>query len=337
MQQEFQARKHLVSGSKRQYAVSSVELFSEAANLLRTKGQLYGRLEFAAPWGFEFPGGKGICLMVIGGSCFLGVNGEAPLTPLVGGDFVFLSTPQSYSLCSDPRIPLRPMQEVISPEAFRQSRLITYGEDGGTRTSLIAGCFTLATPESEWLASYLPPVLHVSAANAHSPHWFQATLQFIEAEITQDLPGSSAVVDRLAEVLFVHAVRTRIAAPGQDRSPSWLSALSDPQMAAALRLMHTQPGQPWTVPALAHSVSMSRSAFAARFRALVGVTPLDHLTEWRMVRAAGLMREDRGMKLAAIASAVGYESESAFGKVFRRIMGVSPGTYRRADWGGYAG
>src|SRR5258707_15131845 len=91
--------------------------------------------------------------------------------------------------------------------------------------------------------------------------------------------------------------------------------------------MHAEPGRAWTVPELARRVSMSRSAFAARFRALVGETPLYPLTQWGMVRAASMMRESRPMKAAAIASAVGYESESSFGKVFRRVMGISPGKY----------
>lgn len=106
-----------------------------------------------------------------------------------------------------------------------------------------------------------------------------------------------------------------------------LRALADPQMAGALRLMHTEPGHPWTVPELARAVSMFRSAFAARFKALVGRTPLDHVTEWRMVRAAGMMREGRHLKLAAVAAAVGYESESAFGTVGRmpeRCCWVTP-------------
>ena len=307
-----------------------MDVLSETINLLRTKGQLYGRLEFAAPWGFKLPGGKGICLMVTRGACFLGVDREASLVPLVGGDFVFLSAPESYSLRSSPEVRLRSIEEVTSAEAFWRSRVIAYGGNDGLRTSLIAGCFTFATPESEWLARHLPPILHVSASGAHSPQWFQSTLQFIEAEIAQDFPGSAAVVDRLAEVLFIQAVRTRITAHYRNDNPSWLRALADPQIAAALRWMFTEPGRPWTVPELARAVSMSRSAFAARFRELVGTTPLDHLTRWRMVRAAGIIQEGRPLSLAAIATAVGYESESAFGKVFRREMGVSPAKYRRA-------
>lgn len=307
---------------------------SETVNRLRTQGHLYGRLEFAAPWAFRFPGHKGICLMVTRGSCFLGVDEQEPSVPLVGGDFVLLSAPRNYSLRNSPDATLRPIEEVISEAAFRHSRLIRFIEGGGPRTSLIAGCFTFATPESEWLARSLPPIIHVSSPGAHSPQWFQSTLQFVEVEITQDQPGATAVVDRLAEVLFVHALRTHISIANRHESPSWLRALSDPQIAMALGMMHSEPDQPWTVTELGRAVSMSRSAFAARFKELVGVTPLDHLTEWRMVRAAGLLREKPSMKLEAVAAAVGYESESAFGRVFRRQFGVSPASYRRAHWEG---
>lgn len=306
-----------------------MDLLSELVDRLRTEGQLYGRLDFAAPWGFRFPGRKGICLMVTRGSCFLGVDDQEPLVPLTGGDFVFLSAPQTYSLRSSPELGLRAMEQIVSEEEFRRSRHISFGS-GGVRTSLIAGCFRFATPESEWLAGYLPPVLHVSTPGAHSPQWFQSTLQFIEAEIVQDLPGSAAVVDRLAEVLFVQALRTRISSPAPGEKVSWLHALPDPQVGAALRLMHQEPGRAWTVPELAQAVAMSRSAFAARFKELVGSTPMDHLTEWRMVRAASLLRERPDLKLGAVAAATGYESETAFGKVFRRMIGLTPAQYRRA-------
>jgi AraC-like DNA-binding protein len=305
-----------------------MDLLSEMVDRLRTEGRLYGRLEFRAPWGFWFPGDKGICLMVTRGSCLLGVDEQQPLVPLVGGDFVFLSAPRTYSLRSSPEIQPRAMQELVSEEEFRRSRLITFGQ-GGLATTVIAGCFRFATPESEWLAAYLPPLIHVSTSRAPSPAWFQATLQFVEAEIVQDRPGASAVVDRLAEVLFVHALRTRIGSPEPGEQASWLHALADPQLAAALRLMHAEPGRAWTVPELARAVSMSRSAFAARFKELVGSTPMDHLTEWRMVRAASMLRERPDLKLAVVAPAVGYESETAFGKVFRRLMGVTPAQYRR--------
>src|SRR5262245_43303900 len=123
-----------------------MDALTEVMRLLRIQGQLYGRLEFTAPWGFEFPGDKGICLMVTRGSCFLGVDKQA-LTPLVAGDFVFLPAPHTYSLRSSPEIALRSIYTVTSDEEFRRSRNITHGE-GGLPTSLIVGCFKFATPGS---------------------------------------------------------------------------------------------------------------------------------------------------------------------------------------------
>ena len=303
-----------------------MDVLTEVMDLVRTKGQLYGRLELTAPFGLEFPAGKGICLIVTRGACVLGVD-ELPLTPLVGGDFVFLPAPNTYSLRDTPRTRLRSVQAVMTPEAFQRSRLIRYG-GGGAPTSVVAGCFTFASPESDLLVKHFPPIIHLPASGPSATPWFQSTLQCIAAETAQDLPGSAAIVDRLAEVLFVQAMRSRIESSLLSGSPSWLRALGDSRIGEALRLMHLEPARAWTVPSLARRVSMSRSAFAARFRAHVGETPLEHLTQWRMVRAARLMRESRGMKLAAIAAAVGYESESSFGKVFRRVMGISPGQYR---------
>ena len=296
-------------------------------SLLRTSTHLYGRLEFSAPFGFKFPGDKGICIIVARGSCFLGVDKE-PLVPLVGGDFVLLPAPKVYSLRSNPKSPLRSVEQIISPEEFHRSRLISFDGGKGPSTSVIAGCFTFDSPDSELLVKHLPSIIHLQASGKHSTPWFQSTLNFIASETSQNLPGGTAIVDRLAEVLFIQAMRTRMDSSFSSANPSWLLALTDPQMGEALRQMHAEPGRPWTVVDLARSVSMSRSAFAERFRELVGETPLDHLTQWRMVRAANMMRAQRPMKLAAIASAVGYESESSFGKVFRRVMGMSPGKYR---------
>lgn len=304
-----------------------MDVLADIMSLLRTNTHLYGRLELSAPFGFKFPGNKGICIIVIRGSCFLGVDKE-PLVPLVGGDFVFLPAPIFYSLRSNPKLSLRSVEQIMSEEEFHRSRLISFDGGKGPPTSVIAGCFTFASPESELLVKHLPPIIHLQASGNHATPWFQSTLEFIAAETAQSLPGGTAIVDRLAEVLFIKAMRTRMDSTYSSPNPSWLRALTDPQIGEALRKMHAAPQRPWTVAGLARSVSMSRSAFAERFRELVGETPLDHLTQWRMVRAANMMRANRPIKLASIASAVGYESESSFGKVFRRVMGISPGKYR---------
>jgi len=304
-----------------------MDVLAHMMSLMRTKGSLYGRLEFSAPFGFQVPADDGVCIIVTRGSCFLSVDGS-PLVSIVGGDFVFLPTPKFYTFSSSPEMPVRSLLEISSQEEFHRSRLITFDGGQGPLTSIVAGCFSLASPERNLLVKHLPPIVHLQGSASHTAPWLQSTLQFIAAEVSQNLPGGTAIVDRLAEVLFVQAMRSRIGSSSSTDQPSWLHALDDPQIGEAIQLMHAEPERQWTVDDLARSVSMSRSAFADRFRKMTGETPLEHLTQWRMVKAGSMMRAIPPMKLAEIAAATGYESESSFGKAFRRVMGVSPGNYR---------
>lgn len=157
--------------------------------------------------------------------------------------------------------------------------------------------------------------------------WLEANLQFVASEMASGLPGAQTVVSRLADILFVQAIRAYLAESGA-RSKGWLRGLLDPQIGHALALMHQRPEAPWTVQSLAADVGMSRSAFAARFTDLVEESPLVYLTRWRMSRASTLLRGTSG--IAEVATKVGYDAESAFSKAFKRWMGKAPGAYRRA-------
>jgi len=234
-----------------------------------------------------------------------------------------------YSLRSDPKRRLLPIEQFVSEEEFRRTRIFNF--DGGENppTSLVVGCFNFELPESKVLIKHICPVVSLRADEQSASPWFQSTVHFIAAETSGNLPGATAIVDWLAEVLFVQAMRACSQASYGFGGPNWLRALSDKQIGEALRPMHAEPSRAWTVVELARCVGMSRSAFAERFKDLVGETPLDHLTQWRMVRAAGMILSANTKSFAEIASAVGYESESSFGKAFRRVMRVSPGKYRQ--------
>src|ERR1700720_125058 len=140
-----------------------MDVLADIMSLLRTSTHLYGKLELSASFGFKFPGEKGICIIVLRGSCFLGVDKE-PLVPLVGGDFVFLPAPIFYSLRSNPKLSLRSVEQIMSEEEFHRSRLISFDGGKGPPTSVIAGCFTFASPESELLVKHLPPIIHLQAS-----------------------------------------------------------------------------------------------------------------------------------------------------------------------------
>jgi len=146
-------------------------------------------------------------------------------------------------------------------------------------------------------------------------------------EMSSGQPGAATIVSRLADILFVQAIRAHVAARGAD-AKGWLRALSDQQIGKALSLIHERPNAPWSVETLADEVAMSRSAFAARFSELVEEPPLTYLTRWRMQRASKLLRTSDDT-IATVASKVGYDAEAAFSKAFKRWMGSAPGAFRR--------
>jgi transcriptional regulator GlxA family with amidase domain len=154
----------------------------------------------------------------------------------------------------------------------------------------------------------------------------QSTLQLLALETAQPRRGAGVVISRLADILFVQAIRAYAQSP--ESEVGWLGALNDRRLAPVFRALHSEVARAWTVDALAEAAGMSRSAFAARFKAQVGEAPLEYLTRWRMYRAGVQLRRGR-LSIAEIAAEVGYESEAAFSKAFKRLNGVAPGEYRK--------
>jgi AraC-like DNA-binding protein len=146
--------------------------------------------------------------------------------------------------------------------------------------------------------------------------------------MAEQAPGSEVVANRLAEVLFIQAIRAYIASGNENCKRGWLRAIVDSQIGAALKSIHENVNNPWTVESLAEAAGMSRSAFAERFKQLLGQTPLVYLTAWRMQKAVQLLQQG-DKKLIDVAQSIGYESDAAFSKAFKRVVGLAPGEYRR--------
>ena len=304
-----------------------MDVLTDIVRILRLRSEVYGRLELSEPWGLRIdPACSALFLAVDRGGCWLEAAHYGPVS-LAGGDFVFLHVREASVLSSHPGATVEPLSRLLSCEEHRRAEPFRYG-GGGRVTSLMIGGFSFDNPESDLLVGSLPPMIHVRADSGPSEQWLQSTLQLMACETARAEPGSQAVISRLADVLFVQALRTQMRSACPEHGMGWLRALTDIQIGAALRRMHAHPEWAWTVPNLAQEVAMSRSAFAARFKALVGDGPLEYLTRWRMLRAAYLLRESNG-SVREIATAVGYATESAFGKAFRRRMSVSPSEYRR--------
>ena len=306
-----------------------MDVLTDVMQTVRVHSNLYGRAEFTAPWGIRVPHepGRAGFFVISRGSCWLEVDGLESPVPLAGGDFVFFPQGGPYSLRDALDSPLTPVEEIDSVQDHR-GKVCSLG-GGGAPTSAIWGCFEFEGAGRNPLFQSLPRMIHLTAESGPHVQWLQSTLQFVTSEIASGFPGTETVVNRLTDILFVHAIRAHIAgcAGKGCRANGWLQALADPKIGEALRMIHTAPQTDWTVESLASAVSMSRSAFAARFTSLVGEPPLRYVTAWRMNKASRLLLS--GEPIGAIAQAVGYETDAAFGKAFKKFMGVAPGEYRR--------
>lgn len=289
---------------------------------MRVESVVYRRLEATAPWGLSFEAPSHAKFgMVLRGNCWLTVDGVSEPVPLAGGDCYLLPRGNAHALRDHPRTLTRNFAEVL--ERY-QDDIIHYG-GGGAPTTIVGGKFTFDGPCSRPLTDLLPPLIQVRADEARTLA-LHTTLQLLASEMAAPGPGSQVIVSRLADTLFVQAIRAHIASSGCAKT-GWLRALSDPPIGAALKSMHERIAHPWTVAALAAAAGMSRSAFASHFKELVGDAPLVYLTRWRMHQASRLLRDGK-RKLFEIANLVGYDSDGAFNKAFKRVVGVTPGEYR---------
>jgi AraC-like DNA-binding protein len=187
-------------------------------------------------------------------------------------------------------------------------------------------------PGARQLIDALPPVIHIEASRSTRNDWMRATLELLADETREVGPGSDAVVSRLCDIVVIQAIRTWIERDPAARS-GWLGALHDEQIGAAIARIHADPGRDWTVGSLAAEVAMSRSSFAARFTTLVGEPAMSYVTRWRMVVAADRLATGNA-SVAAVASDVGYESEAAFNRAFKRVIGSTPGVVRSGSRAG---
>lgn len=299
----------------------------EALHFLRMSGIFYCRSEFTAPWALDMPPMKR-CLMlhlVTEGRCWLEVAG-APNRLLQTGDLALVPHGEGHRLTSEPGLPGVPLFEAPREEVSDRYEILRLG-GGGARATAICGLFQFDHPAAHHLMAVLPKVIAVESWNSPHHDWIQSTLRVMAAEARAMLPGGETVITRLADILVIQAIRSWIA---QDPAAQtgWLGALQDKQVGRAITAIHRDPAQPWTLESLAGVAAMSRSAFAARFTQLVGESAMHYLTRWRMLVAVSLLQENDS-PLVEIANRLGYDSEAAFSRAFKRHLGVSPGSVRR--------
>jgi AraC-like DNA-binding protein len=312
----------------------AVDVIGEILEAVHLRTAIFGKLDLGAPWRLRLPERQYLSFYIVArGSAWLELRGVRPRLalgatelPLSTGDAVILPHGSAHELRDVNRSDVAP-QSFDYDACPRHAHAAQLGGDGPV-TSIIIGHFTLGSAPRNALLASLPAAIHLPAGAMSASPQLAGLVPLILSESASPGAGGSIVLARLADLLFVHALRVWTSTAGQ--SACGLRAVADPAIGGALRLMHGRPAEPWTVERLASSVAMSRSAFAARFTELVGEPPLQYLARWRMTLAAQRLREDDGV-LADVAQAVGYANPVAFSKAFARMQGVGPGTFRRVE------
>lgn len=301
---------------------AAVASLTAALRNVSVTGNFYCPSYLREPWGLTLPPmpncvwfhamASGNCTLEVG-SLRLDVRaGDFVLVPHGTGHRISAGAPTNHPLVT----------ELPHDERTDDFAVLHHGGDGAL-TEAVCGGLRLEHPMSRRILDSLPPVVHVPSAR-HSP--LSATLDLLALEVHARAIGSEAVVSRLCDIVVIQAIREWLASGDCTRSP-WLAGMSDPSIGPALAAIHADPAGSWTVAGLAELAAMSRSAFAARFRQLVDRPVMDYVSDVRMQHALDLLH--RGdLTVSQIASAVGYESDPAFGRAFKRYCGISPGEAR---------
>ena len=300
------------------------DVLGDVLSLGLLRSVLYKQLEARAPWGMDVAErSRAMLYLIARGQARLEVKGEKPIV-LEAGDVAYLPRGAAHVLRDS--LATRPSKVCDGGRPRSTSATRRIGGHGAL-TSIVAAYFELDRAPPSLLGR--PALIVLSHDASTSDPLVAGTVALVLAELESPGPASTFLLQRLADVLVVRAMRSLRQQPQcRARPQQGIVALSDPPIHDALSLMHAQVGHAWSVAELATRVGLSRSGFAARFTELVGEPPLQYLARWRVTRAAELLR-DTDESVSTIAARVGYESTPSFNKAFKRWQGTSPGAYRR--------
>jgi AraC family transcriptional regulator, alkane utilization regulator len=293
---------------------------------LSVSSSVYCRTAMTAPWGFKLPAvGVPAFHLVVGGSAWLEVEGLPRQVELSGGDLVILPRGDAHAVRDRPTSPVRWLNELV--EATPAVEGWVHHGGGGEPSELLCGGFAIERIAVAAVVEALPRLVHLRGGEGGAPEWLAELIGMIAKEMSRGGPGSEAVVARLTDALLAHALRYCLLESTAARQAP-VGAITDERLARVLKLIHEHPERAWTVSNLATAAVMSRSAFAEKFRAAVGESPMRHLARYRLNRAAEYLRTTKS-GLLEIARLTGYRSDVSLSKAFHRQFGASPGSFRR--------
>lgn len=316
-----------------------MDALSDVLRVVRLKGGVFLHAEFTAPWcvlsqvgprdcGSLLKGAEHLVIYhyVVEGRLAAQIPNEKPVE-IGAGEVVIFPHNHAHLLGSHLDVPPVPVSQVVCVPPEGGLWVIRHG-GGGEPTRIVCGFLGCDRLEGNPLADALPPVLRFDVRQGSAAAWMKSAFEFAANEIATRRAGSETVLAKMSELLFVEALRRYIEGLPQEQT-GWLAGVKDPFVSRALSLLHGCLAREWTVDELGRQVGLSRSALADRFTRLIGEPPMRYLARWRIQVAAHQLRNSDA-PLARIAEQVGYESEAAFNRAFKRSLGVPPATWRRS-------
>jgi AraC-like DNA-binding protein len=299
---------------------------SDVLSLLKLRSYICGGFDVGGDLSLQFPRHEGIkCYALVSGQCWLAVEGVPEPVQLNAGDCFLLPRGRPFRLATN--LAATPVDALTLFTAARKGGHSSC--NGGGKCFMVGGHFALTANHAGILLEMLPPIVHIrNHSDKAAMRW---ALERMMQELQEPRPGGFLVAQHLAHMMLVQALRLHLA-DGSKAGVGWLFALADKQMSAAIQSMHDRPAHRWTLQELAARAGMSRSSFALKFKETVGASPMEYLTQWRMLLAGDRLTNSRD-PISAISLSLGYESESAFSTAFKRVMGCSPRQYARASKG----
>jgi AraC-like DNA-binding protein len=314
-----------------------MDALSETLRVVRLVGAIFINARFTAPWCYKSPSANAaapmlepsaervvIFHMISEGECYVELGDEPP-TRLIAGDVVIFPKGHAHRMSSQPGLP--PARGARLDQVLaRRPRQLVYG-GGGPTTRLVCGYLACDARLAAMLLAGLPALICVNVRGSNAGAWLGASVRYALAEARSPRPGGAGVLAKLSEVLFIEVLRLYMNEHSEGRT-GWLAGVGDRIVGPALNALHARPAHAWTLEELAHRAATSRSVLAERFQHLVGSSPMQYLTQWRMLLAANLLSRSNA-PLARIAEDVGYKTDTAFSRAFRREFGLPPAAWRR--------
>jgi AraC-like DNA-binding protein len=314
-----------------------MDALSETLRVVHLVGAIFINGRFTAPWCYQSPradaaaqllepGAERVVIfhLITEGECYVEIDDEPPIR-LTAGDAVIFPKGHAHRMTSQPGLAPAAgarLDQVLS----RRPRQLLYG-GGGAATRIICGYLACDARLAGMLLAGLPALVRVNVRGSNAGIWLEASVRYALAEARSPRPGGAGVLAKLAEVLFIEVLRLYMNEQSEGRT-GWLAGVSDRIVGPALNALHARPSHAWTLEELARDSGTSRSVLAERFHHLVGISPMQYLTQWRMLLAANLLCRSNA-PLARIAEDVGYQTDTSFSRAFRREYGSPPAAWRR--------